>query len=325
MSRDLRRGYTTGVHASFAFRSALDTFVATNRQSISYTNKMDNSDLDITKGCEIVVSISNRLDDLKLNPIQHKPHIIDNLSLYAGIGVGVVTKNGLKISKDYPAINPTPLKSIEGIYRKFGQNRIIFSTISVTDGNQLTKFTANSKVGVEGGISILGTTGFVKPISSSAYINSIRVELNFIKANGYREAILTLGNSSLEYAKRYYSKEQIVEVGNFVYDSFKIAQELNITKVLFIAGIGKMVKIYQGYKNTHNRFGSIDFNWLKRDIKKSLGVEIDIQTTKTVKGLSMQLEKLNLKDKLYTLIEEMAKMQIDRWFPQIDIEIRILK
>ncbi|HHB93732.1 MAG TPA: cobalt-precorrin-5B (C(1))-methyltransferase, partial [Campylobacterales bacterium] len=106
----LRRGYTTGVHASFAFKSALEAFCSTREKAVSITYKMDNDDLDITKGCKIVVTLSDKKDDLQLNSIEHNPYIIDSLEIYAGVGVGVVTKDGLKPPKGYPAINPTPLK-----------------------------------------------------------------------------------------------------------------------------------------------------------------------------------------------------------------------
>jgi len=325
MSRELKRGYTTGVHASFAFKSALEAFVATKEKSTSITYKMDNDDLDVTKGCEIVVTISDQKEDLELNSIEHKPYQIDSLELYAGVGVGVVTKDGLKPPKGYPAINPTPLKVISDIYTKFGNNKKIFATISVTNGEEIAKQTANAKVGVLGGISILGTTGFVKPVSSSAYIDSIRTELNFIKGNGYQETVLTLGNSSFVYAKEHYKIEQIVEIGNFVYDSFAIVEELGIKRAIFVCGIGKATKVMQGCKNTHNRFGSIDFETLRDDIDRYLGVEVDIDSTKTVKGLSMQLKKIDKLDEFYNMLELKAKEQIEEWFSTLNIDIRILK
>ena len=325
MSKILKKGYTTGVHTSFAFKSALQLFLITNKKSISITHKMDNDDLDVTKGCEIVVTLSDKIEDLKLNSLTHKPYIINNLHIYAGVGVGVVTKDGLKPPKGYPAINPTPLKAIEIIYNKFGKKKVIYSSISVIDGDKLAKQTANSKVGVLGGISILGTTGFVKPISSVAYIDSIRTELKFIKANYFNEAILTLGNSSFNYAKENYKEGQIVEIGNFIYDSFQIAYELKIEKIVFICGIGKAVKVAQGYKNTHNRFGSIDFMKLRDDIKKELGVDVDIESTKTVKGLSLQLNKIGKMDKFYNMIKKLADIQLKKWSPSILIQTIILR
>ena len=143
---------------------------------------MDNDDLDITKGCEIVVKISDIKDDLEINTITHQPYKLKNttssLELYAGVGVGVVTKDGLKPPKNHPAINPTPLKVMQDIFQNLQiDEKKLFASVSVTNGETLAKKTANAKVGVLGGISILGTTGFVKPISATAYIDSIEQEL----------------------------------------------------------------------------------------------------------------------------------------------------
>ncbi len=215
---------------------------------------MDNDDLDVTKGCEIVAKVSNNLEDLKLNPIPHNPYMLGNLKLYAGEGVGVVTKDGLKPPKGYPAINPTPLEAMREVAK--GIKEPLFATISVTNGEKIAKQTANAKVGVLGGISILGSSGFVKPISNEAYLDSIKAEVEFIRANGYKKVVFTLGSSSLKEALKHYLAEQIVEVGNFIYDGLSLAKDLDI--VLYI-GIAKALKIAQGFKNTHNRFGSIDF------------------------------------------------------------------
>ncbi len=321
MSR-LKRGYTTGVHAAIAFKSALEAFLVTREKSISITNKMDNDDLDVTKGCEIVVTLSDRLEDLELNSLPHQPYRFNSLNIYAGVGVGVVTKDGLKPLKGYPAINPIPLNAIKDIYSSFNHNieEEIFVTISVTNGEELAKETANEKVGVVGGISILGTTGFVKPISSSAYIDSIKTELNFAKSNGYREVILTLGNSSFAKAKEIYNIEQIVEIGNFVYDSIEIADSIGIKKVIFICGIGKATKVMQGHKNTHNRFGQIDFRLLQKEILREFNVLVDIEKSKTVKGIISGLDR----DKFYKLTKDRVDNRIKLWFPTIEIDTLII-
>ena len=323
--KKLRKGYTTGVHASFAFSSALSSFLVTKSCVKSITNKMDNDDLDVTKGCEIVVTISDKKEDLELNRIEHEPYVIGSLELYAGVGVGVVTKDGLRPPKGFPAINPTSLKAMADIYANLCRDggNPTYGCISVTDGEELAKQTANAKVGVLGGISILGTTGFVKPISADAYMDSIRAELGVAKANGYSQAVLTLGNSSFSYAKEHYDEIQIIEIGNFVYDALEIVEDLGFDSAIFICGIGKATKVMQGYKNTHNRFGSIDFEALKIDIKKVLNIEIDTEVTKTVKGISTQL---GIKmDNFYDFVQNKTNQQIKKWFNTIEIETRILR
>ena len=118
----LRKGLTTGVHTCFAFWSVLDAFIVTKEFSFGKINKIDNDDLDVTKGCEIVVSISNIKDDLEFNELSLTPQRVEigtnSLEIYAGIGVGVVTKKGLKIKPDFPAINPVPLENMQKIFKE---------------------------------------------------------------------------------------------------------------------------------------------------------------------------------------------------------------
>jgi len=326
--KPLRKGYTTGVHASFTFKSALNCFLVTGLKSVSKTNKMDNDDLDVTKGAEIVVTISDKLEDLELNPLEHSPYEIGSLKLFAGVGVGVVTKEGLRPPKGFPAINPTPLEAIKKIYRRCDhvtrQNQTIYASISITNGEALAKQTANAKVGVLGGLSILGTTGFVKPISADAYMDSIKTELNVAKANGYSQAVLTLGNSSFAYAKEHYDEVQIVEIGNFVYDALEIVSELGFDSAIFVCGIGKATKVMQGCKNTHNRFGSIDFVALKEQIFEELNLLVDTELTKTVKGLTLQLKEMERVESFYSMISKKTDEQLALWFSKVDTKTIIL-
>jgi len=332
MSEELKKGLTTGAHAFWMFHSSLERYLDTKSISISKINKLDNDDLDVTKNCEIVVSISDDKNDLELNLTPHNPQIYtensNTLYLYAGLGVGVVTKKGLKISPDFPAINPRPLNAIFDLFKeqtKEYKNLALHCSVGVTDGETISKQTANAKVGVIGGISILGTTGIVKPVSSSAYIDSVKTEIEFAKQNDFDPLIFTLGNSAFRVSKEKYDEGQIVEVANFVYDSIEISTALDIKKVVFVCGIGKMTKVYQGFKNTHNRFGTIDFVQLKQDIKNEMNYEVDIESTKTVKGISQELEKLGLVDDLYTMIAKKANEQIKIWFPNSNVEALILE
>ena len=312
-TKKLKTGYTTGVHASFAFRSALDGFLATNQLTFSKTNKSDNDDLDVTKGCEIVVSISQNLNDLKLNEIKHKPYILESNGakcfLYAGVGVGVVTKDGLKPPKGYPAINPVPLGAFKDIFssNKFEVPRDIdmFCCVSVTNGEEIAKQTANAKVGVLGGISILGTRGVVKPISADAYLDSIKEELNFASTNGFESIHFTLGNSSYKKAKELNENSFIVEIGNFIYDGISLAVKRDFKNIVLWIGIAKSVKVAQGFKNTHNRFGSIDFNVVGSWIDKNLDGSI------TIKGVRESLDDVNSFD---NIVLKKTKEQLYKWF-----------
>ena len=332
MEKVLRKGYTTGVHTSHAFSKALEAFLVSKNSATCKTIKMDNDDLDVTKGCEIIVTISSDYHDLSLNPIPHLAQVFEfdsnRLEVFAGIGVGIVTKKGLKIAPNFPAINPVPLKALKENFQQRVREHShlrLYCTVSVTNGQEIAKQTANAKVGVMGGISILGTTGVVKPVSSSAYIDSVKTEIEFAKSNGYERVYFTLGNSAFNVAKQQANEEQIVEVANFVYDSIEIATHLNINEVIFLCGIGKMTKVYQGFKNTHNRFGTIDFIALKKDIKETLNYDVDIESTLTVKGISQELESVGKLDDFYKMITIKANEQIKTWFKTSNVNAIILE
>jgi len=324
-TKKLRSGYTTGVHTSYAFKSALSTFIACNTTSVSKTNKMDNDDLDVTKGCEIIVSVTSKLDELELNTISHEPYVFESnntkLNIYASSGVGIVTKAGLKPKVGFCAINPVPLKALQDVFESLSSKLLydeIFCTVGVTNGQEIAKQTANAKVGVLGGISILGTKGIVKPISASAYIDSISAELDFAKANGYKTILFTLGNTALKKANEYINTKvkkefYIIEIGNFIYDSISLAHSKSIYNIELWLGIAKSVKVALGFKNTHNRFGSIDLNevgqWGDFDIKDCI----------TIKALRDKLEDKNNFD---NIVIEKTKDQLKNWFYK-DIKVTI--
>jgi len=320
--KPLQKGYTTGVHTSWAFKHSLEALSYCNGLVVVKTNKMDNDDLDVTKGCQIVVSISFNKSDLVINPINHKPYILkskyNKLEIYAGIGVGIVTKCGLKAPQNYPAINPIPLQSLEDMFQVYTRvvSKTIYCTIGITNGELIAKQTANKKVGIVGGLSILGTTGWVKPISATAYIHSIQAEINFIATNCIFPIVLTIGNNSYKYGVKKYSKENIVQIGNFVYDSLQLCNKSNIKNIVLICGIGKLVKIAQKFKNTHNRFGSIDFVQLKQDIQDKLHYDIDIDTTYTVKGILNELTTVGLDNEFIDIIKSQAILVCKEWFSE---------
>ena len=116
-----------------------------------------------------------------------------------------------------------------------------------------------------------------------------------------------------------------VEIGNFVYDAITIANNLKIQNIIFICQIGKMTKVAQGFKNTHNRFGSLDMELLKDDIYENLDENIDINSTKTVKGIVGQLCKNNKQRDFYNMIEDKANEQLQKWFSNVHIKGDILE
>ncbi|WP_457745706.1 cobalt-precorrin-5B (C(1))-methyltransferase CbiD [Sulfurimonas sp.] len=350
MAEKLRSGYTTGTHAtacvvallySYAEKKDLEYIeihlpnekVATievlrESQNCYSSIKTDNDDLDVTKGCKIRAVL---YEELPSGLKEQNPSLINIgdsfVYLYGGEGVGVVSKKGLKISPSFPAINPKPLEMIQRNSQKILKDKKIHLhvVIEVENGEELAKQTANAKVGVLGGISILGTTGIVKPVSSSAYIDSVAVEIAFGVANGCQKLYLTLGNSAYKAAQEKIEESCIVEIGNFVYDAIALAKEEAAKEIVFVCGIGKMTKVAQGFKNTHNRFGVIDFELLAKWVKEQLGVDVDIEVTLTVKGVSEELAELGLLEDFYKMIAERANKQLQEWFGELDVEAVILE
>ncbi|AFL69401.1 cobalt-precorrin-5B (C(1))-methyltransferase CbiD [Sulfurospirillum barnesii] len=332
VTHELKKGYTTGVHANIAFASALEYYLCTHMQARTHSTKMDNDDLDVTKGCEIVVHLSQSREDLLLNPTPHTPFCFQSstntLLLYAGEGVGVVTKKGLKIAPHFPAINPVPKDALQKTFERLTrphQNLHLHCAIGIKEGETLAKQTANEKVGVLGGLSILGTTGFVKPISSTAYLESIKTEICFALANAHPTLYLTLGNSALAKASTLAPKEAVIEIGNFIHDALSFASQQGASHIVLLCGIGKMTKIAQGFKNTHNRFGNIDFQWLQREIQEALHHTIDTEATLTVKGVCEELDTKGLLEAFYALCARKAQERINAWGIRSTVEVVIVK
>jgi cobalt-precorrin-5B (C1)-methyltransferase len=347
MSREkLKSGYTTGTHATAVVGATLDYYFNKNinkkilvklpnsieaiidvefKYNIFSTIKVDNDDLDVTKGVKIYTTLTT------LTPKDIKPQIPSTINInnskiyiYGGNGVGVVTKRGLKIKPNYPAINPVPLAMIGDIAKDIIKDidfKELHIILSIKDGERISKDTANSKVGVIGGLSILGTKGVVKPISSEAYIDSIEVELSVLDALDEDTVIFTLGNSAFDYAKKHYKEQNIIEVGNFVYDSLQLLKNRGFKKIIFITAIAKMTKVAQGCKNTHNRFGGVDFDevnlWLQ-------SLDIALQDEITIKGV---LQNLSLKerDKFFSLVVDRAGDRLYSWVDnKIDIDVIVV-
>ena len=182
-----------------------------------------------------------------------------------GRGVGVVTKKGLKVPVNEPAINPVPritiLRAIGEALVEVGSNRGIEVVIEVPKGEELALQTANPRLGIAGGISILGTRGTVVPYSTKSFLDSMRVELKVARAQGLREVVLTPGRSSRERVERlltHLPRFAFVEMGDFVAFAAREAGRLGFELLHLAAQPGKMAKVAMGFKNTHARRHPMD-------------------------------------------------------------------
>ncbi len=266
--RKLRKGFTTGTTATAATVAAIRTLLnqepqetvtvhAANgkiaifdveqtdfdEQQASCAIKKDGGDdQDATDGALIFATVKLRDDN--------------EIHLDGGKGVGRVTKEGLANKPGMPAINPTPRRVIKAAAREeLGEKRGINIVISVPEGERIAKLTYNPRLGIVGGISILGTSGVVTPMSESSWKHSISIEMNIHRKRGDNTIVLVPGNYGEDFAKDELGipNAKIVQMSNFVGYVLHETQRLGFTKVLIVGDLGKMIKVAGGIFSTHSK------------------------------------------------------------------------
>lgn len=261
-------GVTTGTVATACSLAALDAI--TNTPDIACV-KVETP----KKTLDIIIDECKKLSDSKAFAVAHKnsyhdPDVTVDLAIVStvelidetgndkviitgGEGVGKITKPGLQIPVGDYAINPVPrsmiVKNLEG---KIPEGKAAKVTISIPEGEKIAKKTMNPKLGIVGGISILGTTGIARSMSSDAYKNSIVTQLDVAMASNIEDLVFVPGNigEKLALKKLNVSKEQIVQTGNYVGFMFEEAEKRGITEFTFFGHIGKLIKVAGGIFNT---------------------------------------------------------------------------
>ena len=266
--RKLRKGFTTGTTATAATVAAIRTLLnqepqetvtvhAANgktaifdveqtdfdEQQASCAIKKDGGDdQDATDGTLIFATVKLRDDN--------------EIHLDGGKGVGRVTKEGLANKPGMPAINPTPRRVIKAAAREeLGEKRGVDIVISVPEGERIAKLTYNPRLGIVGGISILGTSGVVTPMSESSWKHTISIEMNIHRKRGDNTIVLVPGNYGEDFAKDELGipNAKIVQMSNFVGYVLHETQRLGFTKVLIVGDLGKMIKVAGGIFSTHSK------------------------------------------------------------------------
>ncbi len=345
--RSLRTGYTTGTCAAAATKAALSTLVNGEKLArvnvslpkdkniiidiawIKYENensvtaaviKDAGDDPDVTNGAEICVTVSFLATVNKI--------IIDG-----GIGVGRVTKPGLGLEIGKAAINPTPLKMIkQAIDEIIGQqyNRYGLSvTISVPKGEEISKRTDNPRLGIIGGISILGTTGIVIPYSTASFAASIRQSIDVSKAMGSDSVILTTGGRSEDFARGIFGNSiadhAYIQIGDFIGFSIKQCVIKKIKKAYVIGFIGKLTKMAMGIKQTHVKGSHVDMNFLA-DLASRCGASNEhikkIKLANTARHVGELVEQFGINIFYDVLCEEVYK-HLSKYSPS-ELQIKII-
>lgn len=265
----LKTGLTTGACATAATKAALLSLINEELpEEISFSLPDDeilsipvtiiergkasvvkdfSDDPDVTKGCTIISNVNFNQSN--------------NIRFLQGEGVGIVTLPGLGIEVGQPAINPTPRMMIEREIRAI-TSKGVDVTISVVNGEEIAKKTFNEKVGVIGGISIIGTSGIVSPLSNEAFIQSIRREIEVASAIKCKHIAFVSGKKSEDYIKRKMNV-RCIHYGNFIGEALKAAHELSIPNVTLGIMIGKAVKLAEGNLDTHSHKVTMNKSFLQ--------------------------------------------------------------
>ncbi|MDH3329010.1 MAG: cobalt-precorrin-5B (C(1))-methyltransferase CbiD [Desulfobulbaceae bacterium] len=288
MARRLRSGYTTGACAAAASKAAALLLVngvspeavdipfpdgSRHRFAVLRTENGDDGfcraaivkdagdDPDVTNGAEIVAAIRWLPEDINLTG--HIRIGAQNIVLGAGVGVGIVTKPGLAVKPGEPAINPVPRQMIheallEGLADK--SDRGVQVVISVPNGDVLAEKTLNHRLGVVGGLSILGTTGIVRPVSAEAWTATILASLDVARAAGLNEVVLSTGRTSERGVQDMVRlpEEAYAMMGDYLEFSLKNAALRGFEKIHLAGMWAKIMKAAMKIPQTHVRHGALE-------------------------------------------------------------------
>lgn len=214
----------------------------------------------------------NRNSDNVNNGINDKSKII----IEGGRGVGRVTQPGLPVAVGEWAINPVPRSMIRNevneVKKKYNIQKGTRVIISVPDGEAIAKKTMNARLGIIGGISILGTRGIVVPFSTSAYKTTLVYAIKAASQNGCSHVVLSTGSRTEQAGQKLYpnlAEIAFVEAGEFIGYSLRLCSRFNIKKITLMAMIGKLSKIAAGIMMVHSKKASVDFKFLAEIAKES--------------------------------------------------------
>ena len=249
----------------------------------AYCIKEAGDDPDVTNGLEIGAIVEHTMMFGRR----------DLITIDGGIGVGVFTLPGFDFPPGSPAINKGPREMIRHNLQAlidsshFTLHSSLSITIFVPKGEEIAHRTFNPRLGIEGGISIIGVSGIVKPFSEEAFIDSIRKCMTVAKASGSERVVINSGGKSERFVKSLYPtlpRQAFVEYGNYIGETLKIAHELDIRQVTLGVMLGKAVKLAAGHLDTHSRKATMDKAFVSQLLSES-DITLDISDITLAKEL----------------------------------------
>jgi len=341
----LRTGYTTGTTATAATKGALYALITgehadhvvvslpkgkTATLKIKWTKvegtgkvtcaavKDGGDDPDVTHGAEICSTVSFNKNAGTIN--------IDG-----GAGVGRVTKPGLGLEMGKAAINPTPMKMLDQAVREVMQDQLkkrgVDVVISVPAGEEIAKKTDNPRLGITGGISILGTTGIVLPYSTASFAASIRQSLDVAIAMGAGDTVvLTTGGRSEDFAKGLFKlpEHSFVQMGDFAGYSIKQCAGKKIGKAIIAGFIGKLTKMAMGVKQTHVAGSHVNMEFMARlaaECRASAKIVQQIKGANTARHVSEIITKNNVAGYFDLVCKKVHEQMSEYTEAELEIEV----
>ena len=304
---DIQRGYKNGQERD-------GKRVAGNEASnLEYTDR----ELPVMVSCAVKKNSGDDPDITNGVLVYSKVRISDTgvIHIDGGTGVGRVTKPGLNQPVGEAAINRVPgqmiRKEVEEACEEVGYIGGIDVEISIPEGIRLAKETFNPRLGIEGGLSILGTTGIVNPMSEQALIDTIEVEMKVCLAEKYRYLIVAPGNYGLDFLKEQYSIEEndVVKCSNYIGQTIDMAVEQDCKGILLVGHIGKLIKVSGGIMNTHSRWADC-----RMDLFATAALRAGIEGEKAAEFLDCvttddALEKCSVEERIRIMEQIMMRME----------------
>ncbi|MCH4888269.1 cobalamin biosynthesis protein CbiD [Acidaminobacter sp. JC074] len=330
--KNLRFGYTTGSCAAAATKAAVKMLVSGKlvdeidlMTPKGWLLNLDVIDIEMTPDkviCGIVKDSGDDPDITNGMTIYAEVTYSDQTSLTGGIGVGMVTKKGLSVPIGEYAINPVPRQMIFDAIEEVCDGLHVSVKVFMPEGVELAKKTFNPRLGIVGGLSIIGTTGIVEPMSEEAFKDSLNIELKQIHED---TLVMAPGNYGRDYCvSKGVNEERIIKTSNFIGYMFERAVEQKKKKILFAGHIGKLIKVAGGIFHTHSRVSDA-----RMDLLTSFLVRINApyEDLHYVLGCNTTEEAVNyIVDKkltnVFLLIANSIKQRLELFtFDQIEVEV----
>ena len=326
--KKLRFGYTTGSCAAGAARGAAELLLGedeieeaelmTPKGILLHLELLDMKRDENAASCAVRKDAGDDPDTTngilvyaKVEKFQIRSDMEDRIIIDGGTGVGRVTKPGLSQKIGEAAINPVPramiLQAVEEIADRYHYEGGLKVTISVPEGEKIARKTFNPRLGIVGGISILGTSGIVEPMSEKALIDSIRVEMSQHAAMGEQYMLVTPGNYGADYLREHMALpfEKNIKCSNYVGETIDMAIDMGVKGILFISHIGKFVKVAAGIMNTHSHSADARMEVLCANAIRAGG---DLACARSILKCNTTDEALRVLDENHILRETMKEI-----------------